>query len=396
MSSNQELKALAEAYCMGNYGERKIALVRGQGAYVWDADGKKYVDCLAGIAVNNTGHCHPRVVKAIQEQAATLIHVSNLYLIEPQIRLAEYLCKNTFAAKAFFCNSGAEAIEGALKLARKYAKDKGYEHRSGYITMLNSFHGRTFGTVSATGQEKIRKGFDPLLPNFKYVPLNDLEAVRSAVDEETCAILVEPVQGEGGVRVADEAFLHGLREICDQRDMLLLYDEVQTGNGRTGKLFAYMHSGVVPDALSTAKGLGGGMPIGALLVSEKCQNTLSPGTHASTFGGNALASAAALASLQVIEDEGLCQKAWELGLALRTKLQSLQRRVKGIMEVRGLGLLIGVEMESSVTPVLAEMAERGFLLGSAGPNVIRVAPPLVISEEDLQRMLDNLEEVLVK
>lgn len=394
MSDTASLIALAQQYCMGNYGERKLALVRGQGAHVWDADGKRYVDCISGIGVNNIGHCHPAVVRAIQRQAETLLHVSNLYLIEPQVQLAKWLCDRTFASKAFFCNSGAEAIEAGLKLARKYARDRGYKNRFGFVCMHNSFHGRTLATVSATGQEKVRKGFDPLMPGFKYVNLNDFEEVQSAVDDNTCAILVEPVQGEGGIRCSDWDYLKRLRDLCDEKDLLLIFDEVQCGNGRTGKLYAYMHSSVEPDAMATAKALGGGVAIGALLASEKCEAVLSPGTHASTFGGNPLASAAALATLQALEQDDLCDQAEKVGEWLLERLEELKRKTDDILDVRGLGLMIGIEMKEAVAPIVEELSQRGFLTCPAGPKVLRLLPPLVVEQRDLQDFLNNLEEVL--
>lgn len=395
VSSNASIKALTEQYCLGTYPERDIALVRGRGAYVWDADGKRYLDCLCGIGVNNLGHCHPAVVEAVQKQAETLMHVSNVYLIEPQAQLARLLCENTFATKVFFANSGAEVIEGALKLARKYARKKGYAHRFGFISLLHSFHGRTYGAVTATGQEKYHKDFEPMLPGFCYVPLNDLEAARAAVKEDTCAILVEPIQGEGGIRIAEDAYLQGLRELCDKRDLLLIFDEVQCGNGRTGKLYAYMHSGVVPDVMVTAKGLGGGVPIGALLVGPKCEAVFEPGNHATTFGGNPLATAAGVAAVRALLEEGLIERAEELGKRMLERLRAIQQQVKGVREVRGRGLMIGVELDRPALPIIGEMMRRGFLIGRAGENVLRFLPPLVIEWDDLDALLHHLQEVLL-
>jgi acetylornithine aminotransferase/acetylornithine/N-succinyldiaminopimelate aminotransferase len=394
MCGNSTIQALAEKYCLGNYGPRDVALVKGQGSYVWDADGKRYLDCFGGIAVAATGHCHPKVVEAIQQQAETLIHVSNLYLIEPQARLAEFLCKNTFAGKAFFANSGTEVAETSLKLARKYARKKGQTGRSCFITMQRSFHGRTYGATSATGQDTYHKDYDPLLPGFAYVPLNDLEAVKQAVTDSTCAILVEPVQGEGGIHVAQTEFLKGLRGLCDDKEMLLIYDEVQCGNGRTGKLYDYMHSGVVPDVLFTAKGLGSGVPIGAMLVSEKCSDVFEPGSHGTTFGGNPLATAAALATMKVVEEENLCQRSAQLGQKAMEFLQKMKETRPGIVEVRGRGLMIGVELEQPAKPVVKEMMKRGILIGSAGAQVLRLLPPLTIDESDWLGALETLQEVL--
>ncbi len=394
MGSTLESKELTEKYVLGTYPERQLALVRGQGAHVWDADGNVFIDCLSGIGVNNVGHCHPRVVEAICNQARTLLHVSNLYLIEPQARLAELLCKQTFASRVFFANSGAEAVEGALKLARKYARKRGYAERYGVVSFAHSFHGRTFGAMTATGQEKYHKDFDPLLPGFSYAVLDDLASVEQAVDKHTCAILIEPVQGEGGIRRARKEFLQDLRRLCDEKDLLLIFDEVQCGNGRTGKLYAYEHRGVIPDVLATAKGLGGGIPIGAFLVGEKAKDTFEPGNHATTFGGGPLATAAALAALQAILDEGLCERAEKLGGRLMRRLAKAAERLDRIVEVRGLGLMIGVELKDAAAPVVQAMRARGFLIGTAGPNVVRLLPPLVIEEEDLNALADNLEEVL--
>ncbi len=394
MSSNASIQALTEQYCLGTYAERHVALVRGKGAHVWDADGKRYVDCLSGIGVNNLGHCHPAVVEAIRKQAETLMHVSNIYLIEPQAQLAQLLCEHTFATKVFFANSGAEVVEGALKLARKYARKQGHAGRFGFVSMENSFHGRTYGAVTATGQDKYHKDFEPMLPGFRYVALNDLAAAKAAVDEETCAILVEPVQGEGGIRIAEDSYLQGLRALCDERDLMLIFDEVQCGNGRTGRLYAYMHSGVVPDVLVTAKGLGGGVPIGALLVGPKCESIFEPGSHATTFGGNPLATAAGLAALRTLLDQGLTERAESLGSELLSRLRDIQKRVKGVREVRGRGLMIGVELDRPALPIVQEMMQRGFLLGRAGENVLRLLPPLVIEQDDLDAMLHNLREVL--
>ncbi len=301
---SQTLMMLSEKYIAHTYNRYPLLLVRGKGTRVWDLDGKEYLDFVAGLAVCNLGHCHPKVVKAIQDQAEKLIHVSNLYYIEPQIQLASLLCKHSFADKVFFCNSGAEANEGAMKLARKYAKEKIGEDRYEIITMERSFHGRTLATLTATAQEKFHKGYAPLMPGFKYVPFNDLKAVREAIDSKTCAVLLEPIQGEGGVNFPSEGYLKGLREICDEKGILLIFDEVQVGMGRTGKLFAYEHEGMKPDILTVAKSLAGGVPIGALLIRDEIAESFKPGDHASTFGGNPLATAAGVAALTAILKKG--------------------------------------------------------------------------------------------
>ena len=392
--TNQEIIALTGKYIATTYARYPIALVRGEGCRVWDADGKAYLDFVAGIAVCALGHSHPRLVRVITAQAQRLLHVSNLYHIEPQARLAELLCRHSFADRAFFCNSGAEANEAALKLARKYAKERFSSDRTEVITMRGSFHGRTLATVTATAQEKYHKGFEPLVPGFRYVPFNDLRAVELAVDARTAAILVEPIQGEGGVQVAADGYLAGLRRLCDERGVLLIFDEVQTGLGRTGTLFAYQQAGVAPDILTLAKALAGGIPMGAMLAREEVMAAFSPGSHAATFGGNPFASAVALETLNTILEEDLPGRAARLGARILDRLRALQARLPVIRALRGRGLLIGIEVAADAKAIVATCMERGLLILTAGDTVLRLAPPLILSEAEADEGLAILEGVL--
>ncbi len=394
MLTTDEIFEGSKKYLMNTYGRFPIALVRGQGTRVWDSDGKEYLDFVAGIAVDALGHCHPKVVAAIKDQAERLIHVSNLYHIEPQVRLGQLLTKHSFADRAFFCNSGAEANEAAIKLARKYAKDHWASDRFEIITMHDSFHGRTLATVTATAQPKYQHGFEPLMPGFKYVPFDDLKAAERAVDNRTCAILVEPVQGEGGVRPAAPEYLRGLRRLCDASGALLIFDEVQTGLGRTGRLFAHEHAGVTPDMMTLAKPLAGGLPMGALVASEAVAASFTPGTHASTFAGTPFVSAVAVAAVSAIIEEGLPANAAKVGAFLVERLRALQARFAVIKEVRGLGLLLGVEMSIEVKPVIAKCMDKGLLVLSAGDRVLRMVPPLIITEAEAARAVEIVAEAL--
>lgn len=394
MGEAEGLIARAGRSLANTYARFPVVLQRGEGCRVWDVDGKEYLDFVAGIAVCALGHCHPALVKAVQAQAGTLLHVSNLYYIEPQIRLAELLTQHSFADRVFFCNSGAEANEAAIKLARKYAKEHHGPERVEIITMENSFHGRTLATVTATAQPKYHAGFEPLLPGFRYVPFDDLTAVERAVGPRTAAILVEPIQGEGGVRVPSEGYLQGLRKLCDQVGALLIFDEVQTGIGRTGRLFAYEHWGAEPDVMTLAKALGGGVPIGAMLASDEVAASFTPGTHAATFGGNPLATAAALATLETILDEKVVARAAGMGEHLLRELQGIEGAHGAVRAIRGKGLLVGMELDQEVKPVLARCLEQGLLLSSAGDKVIRFAPPLIVSEDEVRRAVGILDTVL--
>jgi len=384
---------LSEKYVAHTYARYPIVLVRGKGTRVWDVEGREYLDFVAGLAVCNLGHCHPKVVRAIQDQAEKLIHVSNFYYIEPQIQLASLLCQHSFAEKVFFCNSGAEANEGAIKLARKYAKEKREGDRYEIITMARSFHGRTLATLTATAQEKFHKGYSPLMPGFKYVPFDDAEAVRKAVDSKTCAIMVEPIQGEGGVNCPSEGYLKALREICDENGILLIFDEVQVGMGRTGKLFAYEHEEVAPDLLTLAKSLAGGVPIGALLIKNEIAESFGPGDHASTFGGNPLATAAGVAALTALLEEGMLENCQKVGEYFLSRLGEIKKKYPFVQEVRGKGLILGMELKMEGSPIVKEMMQKGFLINCTMGNVLRFLPPLIVTQQEVDQMLEALEEV---
>ncbi len=390
-------KLLDEAakYLMNTYSRYPVILVKGRGSLVYGMDGKEYLDFVGGIAVNILGHCHPKVVVALQKQAQRLIHVSNLYHIEPQIKLAKLLVENSFADKVFFCNSGAEANEGAIKLARKYAKENISEDRFEIITALNSFHGRTLASLTATGQERFHKGFEPLVPGFKYVPFDDIKALEEAIDEKTCAIMLEPIQGEGGVRVPSENYFKEVRRLCDDNGILLILDEVQTGIGRTGALFAYEHFGIEPDIMTLAKGLGGGVPIGALLAKEKVAQAFVPGSHASTFGGNPLVCQAAIATVEtVLEDGILLQECNRLGGYFKKRLYELKDEFSGIIvDIRGMGLMLGMELNRDCTQVVKACMERGVLINCTAGNTIRFTPPLTVSTEEIDQVVEILKDI---
>ena len=390
---NATLIADAELNVAPTYGRYPIALVRGEGCRVWDADGKEYLDFVSGLAVCNLGHCHPGVVSAIREQAGKLIHVSNLYHIEPQVDLAKRLNRLSFGDKAFFCNSGTEAVEAALKLARKYSFQKYGEGRHEILSFDMSFHGRTMASLTATGQTKFHGAFKPLLPGFRYMPFGDVEAVAAAVSEQTCAIMVEPIQGEGGVNVPPDGYLKGLREICDANDLLLLFDEVQVGLGRTGKLWAYEHEGVAPDAMSLAKALAGGTAIGALVASDKAM-AFEPGDHAATFGGNPLATAAGCAAMDAITAPGFLEHVQEMGSYATSGLEELAKRHAIIKDIRGKGLIIGCEVDVDATSIVTKGLDAGFLLNVAVQKVIRLIPPLVVEKEMIDKLMNFLDEAL--
>ncbi|MDO9289293.1 MAG: acetylornithine transaminase [Thermodesulfovibrionales bacterium] len=394
-----EIKKLLEEssrYIMNTYNRAPIDLRKGRGVKVWGSDGKEYLDFVGGVAVNILGHCHPKVVVAIQKQAQRLLHVSNLYHIEPQIKLARLLVEHSFADKVFFCNSGAEANEAAIKLARKYAKEHQGKDKFEIITALNSFHGRTLATLTATGQEKFQKGFEPLMPGFKYVPFNDISALNSLITQNTCAVMLEPIQGEGGVKIPDPDYLKNVRELCDKNNLLLILDEVQTGMGRTGKLFAYEHYNVTPDIMTLAKGLGGGVPIGAMLASDKVASAFVPGSHASTFGGNPLVCTASIATLETLLEDGfLLDQCKRMGEYLRKELKNLQKEFPSvIIDVRGKGLLIGMELTRDCSTIVKSCMEKGLLLNCTAGNVLRFTPALIVQEKDIDHMLDILGNVL--
>jgi len=372
-----------------------VVFSKGKGCKLWDVEGKEYLDFVAGLAVCNLGHCHPNVVAAIQGQAERLIHVSNYYHNEPMIELARLLCENSFAEKVFFCNSGAEANEAAIKLARKYAKENLGLEKFEIITMLKSFHGRTMATITATGQERFHKGFEPLLEGFKYVPYNDLEALRGAISERTCAIMMEPIQGEGGVNVPSKEYIQELRKLCNEQGILLIFDEVQTGIGRTGKLFAYEHFGIEPDVMTLAKGLANGVPIGAMLTKDKFASAFVPGTHASTFGGNPLATAAAVAVLRTIENENIIENCQMIGGYLVNRLKGLQKGFDFIKDVRGMGLLIGMELSFDAGDIVKKCMERGILINYTNGNILRFIPPLIVTADEVDLLIIALEEIFM-
>lgn len=391
----KDLINLDKQYYMNTFGDRfPVCFTEGNGSTLISTDGKKYIDFGAGIAVNALGYNHPAMVKTISEQAAKLIHCSSLYYIGAQAKLAEILVKNSFADKAFFCNSGTEAIEGAIKLARKYFKTKDAS-KYHIITTTNSFHGRTIGALSATGQNKYQEPFSPLLSGFSHVPYNDLAAMQSAITNETCAIIVEPIQGEGGVIPATLDYLQGLRQLCDQHQLLLIFDEVQTGIARTGKLFAYEHYNVAPDMMALAKGLGGGIPIGALVATDEVASAFSPGSHGTTFGGNPLCCATALTVLSTIFDDHLLDQVTANGAYLMNKLNNIKENYPFIKEVRGTGLMIGMPLSDrfAVIDIVKQMLELGFLILPAGNNTLRFTPPLIITQAEIDKMINALTSV---
>ncbi len=384
-------------YIMNTYSRQPLVLVKGRGMKVYDSDGREYLDFVAGVAVNNLGHCHPRVVVALQKQAQRLIHVSNHYHNEPQVALARELVRHSFADKVFFCNSGAEAVEAAIKLARRFARDVLKQDRYEIITMRGSFHGRTYGALSATAQERFHKGFEPLVSGFRFVPFNDIEAVEKAVNEHTCAVLVEPIQGEGGVNVPSDGYLKELRGLCDRHGILLIFDEIQTGMGRTGRLFAYEHEGAAPDVMALAKGLGGGLAVGAMLATERVAQAFTPGSHGSTFGGNPLACTAALASLEtILEDNILVQSVEHLGRHFMQSLATLKERYPFIKDVRGRGLLIGMELDFEGRDIVTACLREGYLINCTADYVLRFMPPLIVAMEDIDRLVDVLDRIFKK
>ncbi len=390
----EELKDDAAKYLMQTYSRQPISIVRGRGAKVYDLEGREYLDFVGGIAVNVLGHGHPDLVRAIQRQAAQLIHTSNLYYTEPQVKLARLLVDHSFADRVFFCNSGAEANEAAIKLARRYGHERYGAKRFEVITMKNSFHGRTLGMLTATGQDKVQKGFEPLMPGFAYAPFNDFSALESMVTEQTAAIMLEPIQAEGGVYVATRDYLKSLRELCTQKDILLIFDEIQTGIGRTGTFFAYEQLGVKPDIMTLAKGLAGGVPIGACLATESAAAAFSPGAHASTFGGNPLACAAALAVCRLLLDGRVLDHGKSMGEYLAKGLTDCKDRYRIVKDVRGLGLLQGMELEADARAVVADALARGVLINAATERVLRFVPPLIITQREIDKLLDLLSMLL--
>ncbi len=374
--SDKHLMAFAKRY--------PVALVRGEGSRVWDSNGKEYLDFTGGIAVTALGHSHPKVVGTLREQAATLIHVSNLFHIPQQAQLAQLLCEHSFADRVFFSNSGAEANETAIKLARKWAKEHGSSDRGDIISMRGGFHGRTLATVTATAQEKYHHGFEPLPGGFKYVAFNDLKALERAIDSRTAAVLVEPIQGEGGINLPDDGYLPGMRKLCDEAGILLILDEIQTGMGRTGKLWAYEHSGVAPDIMTVAKALANGVPIGATLATDDVAKVFTPGTHGSTFGGNPLATAVGLTVFSTLIEDRLAERAGRMGKVLVQGLEAIRaKHPKAVKEIRGRGLLVGLDLVPPVADAVAACREGGLLVLTAGDNTLRLAPPLIVLEKEI-------------
>ncbi len=395
--NSEEIKSLSNRYIMKTYNRLPIALVKGEGCRVWDAEGNEYMDFVAGLAVNSLGHCHPAVVEAIRLQATQLMHCSNLYYIENQAKLAKVLVENSDFDRVFFCNSGAEANEAAIKLARRYSQIKKGTGRYEIITALNSFHGRTLATVTATGQTKYQKGFEPLPQGFRYVEYNNIDALMKAVTDKTCAIMLEPVQGEGGVYPATAEYMAAVREICDDRGILLILDEVQTGIGRCGRLFAYqLFDGLKPDIITIAKALGGGTAIGAMLATEEVASGFEPGNHASTFGGNPLACAAAYAAVNTMIEDEIPKNAERVGGYIMKRFEEMKGRCGSIKDIRGRGLMIGVELSISANEVVSRCLEKRLLINGIADRILRIIPPLVIDEKDADRALEIIEESILK
>jgi acetylornithine/N-succinyldiaminopimelate aminotransferase len=391
--SSESIKTLTDKYIFPTY-KRSLALIRGQGCRVWDDHGREYLDFVGGIAVCALGHSSPVVTKALEEQAGELVHVSNLYYTRPQAELAALLVGNSFADRVFFCNSGAEANEAAIKLARKYAREKQGPGRSTIICMEGSFHGRTMATLSATGQTKVQAGYEPLLSGFRFVPFNDFEAVKSAVDDSVCAVMLEPIQGEGGVVVPHGDYLKKLREFCFEKRLLLILDEIQTGMGRTGRLFAHEHFGVAPDIMTLAKALGNGLPIGAMLGTEELSTVFGPGSHASTFGGTPLVASVSKAVVTSILEDGWLDHCRRTGEYFRQRLEGLMKNHACVREVRGLGLIVALELDRPAAPIVEACLQKGFLINAAQEKVLRFVPPLIVSAAEIDRLIEVLDEVL--
>jgi acetylornithine/N-succinyldiaminopimelate aminotransferase len=391
--TSAEIFARNAAHEFTLYARQPLAVVRGQGCTVWDADDRRYLDFFAGVAVNSLGHCHPAVVEAIRRQAGELLHVSNHYHTALEGALAALLCTHSFAERVFLCNSGTEAIEAAMKLARRWGSERG-GGRYEILAAHGSFHGRTFGALTATGQEKYHRGFLPLLPGVRLVPFDDLAALEAAIAPETVAIMVEPIQGEGGVVVPQPGYLRGLRALADRRDLLLIFDEIQTGMGRTGTLFAYEQSGAVPDVMAIAKALGGGVPIGALCASERVAAVFTPGAHGTTFGGNPLACAAAIAALRTIAAPTFLAHVTSVGSRLREGLERLATRHRQISQVRGVGLMLGLLLDAPGSEVVARCLDAGLLINCTAERVLRLTPPLIVTADEVDEALGILDRAL--
>jgi acetylornithine aminotransferase/acetylornithine/N-succinyldiaminopimelate aminotransferase len=391
-----EIMELDKKYFVNTFGSRTpVCFEYGKGINLWSIEGRKYTDLFAGIAVSALGHSHPKLVEAIKAQAEKFIHCSNLYYIEPQAKLAKALVENSCANKVFFSNSGAEANEAAIKLARIYFKKKGMPEKYEIITLEKSFHGRTLATIAATGQDKYQKPYSPLTPSFTSVPANDLEALKNTINENTCAIMLEPIQGEGGINLLSQEYMKGVRELCDKEGIFLILDEVQSGLGRTGKLLAYQHYGIEPDIFTLAKALGGGFPVGAMCAKDHVAEAFEPGDHGSTFGGNPLACAAGLAVIEAILSENLVENSANMGEYFIDQLNNLKKKYSFISDIRGKGLMIGIEVTNSKAKELVTACfESGYLVGNVGPKILRVLPPLIVSKEDIDGFIRVFDSVL--
>jgi acetylornithine/N-succinyldiaminopimelate aminotransferase len=388
--TTQETIELFDKHVIANYGRLPRVIVKGEACYLYDADGNKILDMFPGWAVSALGHCHPRVVEALRRQAGELLHIDNTFYSEPQGTLAKLLSERAFGGKCFFCNSGAEANEAALKLARLHTSEGKYK----FITAEGSFHGRTFATMTATAQPKHHEGLLPLLPGFVYVPFNDVAELESAFSDEVAAVMVEPIQGEGGINLATAEYLQAIRQLCDESGAVVIFDEVTTGVGRTGKWFAYQHFDVEPDIITMAKALGGGVAIGAMMATEEIAASLKPGRHATTFGGNALVCAAAVAVIEAIEEENLLENADQLGRYTVDKLEQLKQKHSIIDSVRGVGLMIGVQLNSSGTEIVDKCLEDGLRINCTQGTVLRFMPPMIATKSQIDQAIDILDSVL--
>jgi acetylornithine aminotransferase len=386
--------ATADAVMTSTYTRFPIIIAKGRGCTLWDTEDRAYTDFVAGIAVCNLGHAHPRIAKTVSGQAAKLLHVSNLYYTVPQVELASRLVENSFADRVFFCNSGAEANEAAIKIARRYFSEITKHDRHRIIAMEKSFHGRTIATLSATGQDKIRQGFDPVLEGFDFVPFNDLEALQKKIGPATCAVLIEPIQGEGGVRCPHPDYLMAVRRLCDDAGILLIFDEIQTGMGRTGKLFAYEHFGVEPDIMTLAKALANGLPIGAMLARESIAKAFGPGSHASTFGGTPIVTAASLEVFNVLAEDKIVDHCLNVGAYFKERLFWLKERHASILDVRGMGLLLGMKLQTEGAPIVKACMQKGFLINCIQDNILRFVPPLIITKDEIDSLVTFLDETL--
>jgi len=393
MKKTGKIVGLYDKYIMNTYKRVPLCIEKAKGSKLWDIDGKEYLDFFPGWAVSGIGHCHPRVVAAINKQAKKLLHVSNNYYSELQARLAEAIIKNSYQGKVFFANSGAEANEAAVKLARKYGHDKG---KFEIITMTKSFHGRTLAMITATGQDKVKIGFEPLPAGFLHVPFNDIEAVKEAVTDKTAAVMLEPVQCEGGINIATPGYMKSLRALCDEKDIVLILDEVQTGMGRAGKMFAYQNYGIEPDVITLAKALGGGLPIGACVARGKFGDVLTPGTHASTFGGSPIVCAAGLAVFEAISADKLLQNTNKMGAYLRKKLEELKKKYRFVKEIRTMALIIGVELSIKGEDIYKECMKEGLLINCTQDTVLRIMPPLNVTKTEIDKAVSILDKVFSK